>query len=252
VSSLTPADWRRRFLEQAAWTHSLRQYLYSRANLSGARRILDAGCGAGAITSEISQMFTGRVIGLDLMGDRLNLAQSSAPQADFIQGNATALPFPAATFDISLCHFLLLWLAEPLAALREMARVTCPGGAILALAEPDYGGRIDYPEELAQVGLLQAEALKRQGADPHTGRKLSGLFHRAGLVDVETGLLGGQWNSPPSAAAWQSEWEVIASDLQHQLSSQELDHLRSLDQAAWQTGERVLFVPTFYAWARVP
>jgi len=75
-----------------------------------------------------------------------------------------------------------------------MARITRPGGAVLALAEPDYGGRIDYPIKLAQMGKWQIESLRLQGADPLMGRKLATIFNSAGFDSVETGVLGGQWS----------------------------------------------------------
>jgi hypothetical protein len=132
-----------------------------------------------------------------------------------------------------------------------MARVTRPGCAVLVLAEPDYGGRIDSPAELTILGKLQTEALRRQGADPETGRKLASLLRDAGLKDIEIGVLGGQWRGNTSVNNWQSEWEILANDLQDLLSAQELARLRVKDITARQSGERILFVPTFYAWGRV-
>ena len=81
-----------------------------------------------------------------------------------------------ASFDICLCHFLLLWIANPLAALKEMRRIVKPGGWVLALAEPDYGSRIDFPPELEALGQAQSKALQSQCADVSVGRKLRGLF----------------------------------------------------------------------------
>ena len=252
MSVLTTRDWHRRCQEQAAWTGDIRSYLYRCAGIAAAKRILEVGCGTGVITTELKGVPSAQVYGLDLAGDRLALASQFTPRASFIQGNALALPFANCIFDITLCHFLLLWLPHPQQALAEMARVTHPGGAILLLAEPDYGGRIDYPPNLARIGLLQAESLRRQGADPNTGRQLSTLLGRAGLTDIETGVLGGQWRIPYPADAAQSEWQMITDDLQKMLPATELAELRQQDQSAWQRGERILFVPTFYAWGRVP
>lgn len=252
MSRLTTEDWHRRFVQQAAWTQPLRRYLYQRVGLLAAQRIMEVGCGTGALLEELSQACSGRMTGLDLDFARLSFARQSAAQANLTAGDALALPFKPASFDLTLCHFLLLWLPAPLAGLREMMRVTRPGGAVLALAEPDYGGRIDYPLELARIGVLQAESLRRQGADPIMGRKLAGLLRRAGLEQVESGVLGGEWRQMAPEADRQGEWEVIRADLQDTLSLAELDRLQPVDQAAWQSGERVLFVPTFYAWGRVP
>ena len=109
----------------------------------------------------------------------------------------TPLPFAGGQFDSVYCHFTLLWVADPLRVLCEARRPLQTGGWVLALAEPDYGGRIDYPETLAETGRLQAESLRRQGADIQLGRRLRALFHQAGLRNIESGVVSGQWREPP-------------------------------------------------------
>jgi SAM-dependent methyltransferase len=179
------------------------------------------------------------------------LAQNSDPRGAFVAGDALSLPFRAHSFDLAYCHFLLLWVDDPIRSLAEMARVTDQGGLVLALAEPDYGARIDHPEPLAELGRLQREALAAQGTDPTIGRRLGELFSRAGLAVLETGLLGGKWSGAPPTESWQSEWQVLESDLQGRIDPSRLAELQRLDTAAWQRGERVLFVPTFYAVGQV-
>jgi SAM-dependent methyltransferase len=155
------------------------------------------------------------------------------------------------SFDVVFCHYVLLWLNDPAGALREMQRVAAPNGAILALAEPDYGGRIDYPEELNRLGIWQSQALHSQGADPKIGRRLAGLFRQAGLVEVESGVLGAQWGQSLTERDNGMEWQVLRNDLAETIPQEELDALERIDRQANQAGERVLYVPTFYAWGRV-
>ncbi len=244
---LTIDDWHRRFTQQARWSEELRRHLYTRLNVRQCRRILEVGCGTGVITAGLHAFTPAHIHGLDLNPAYLRHAHQSDPAAHFTAGDALVLPYPPACFDLTCCHFFLLWVTHPEQALAEMRRVTRPGGHILALAEPDYGGRIDYPLELAELGRLQGEALRAQGADPFTGRRLAALLHHAGLEQVESGLLGGHWAAPPSPEAWEMEWAILAADLGQTLSPQELHALRQQDAAAWQHGERILFVPTFYA-----
>jgi hypothetical protein len=124
---------------------------------------------------------------------------------------------------------------------------------VLALAEPDYGARIDYPPALEQIGLWQAAALQQQGADPLIGRQLSSIFHAARLSQIETGVLGGQWQGAPSPAEWQSEWAMLTADLScNPAWASELERVKAIDRTAWQSGTRVLFVPTFYALGYAP
>lgn len=88
---------------------------------------------------DLSDLATPAVIhGLDLESDRLIEAHRHVPAAALTCGDALVLPYPSGIFDITFCHFLLLWVRDPLLALLEMKRVTRSGGAVLALAEPDY------------------------------------------------------------------------------------------------------------------
>lgn len=251
-SSLSPGAWQSRFEQQARWTREIRQNLYARLNIHRSKRILDVGCGTGVLAGELCSQTRASVVGLDLNQTFLGLARHSCPSAFYTCSDALLLPFPARSFDIALCHFVLLWLSDPLQALREMRRVTRQGGAVLALAEPDYGGRIDHPAPLIEPGRLQTEALRRQGADPLIGRQLASLFAQAGLIRVETGILGGQWRGKPSAETREDEWKVLEADLKGLLTPARLAELRAIDRMAWESGERVLFVPTFFAVGFVP
>ncbi|MGE5225133.1 MAG: class I SAM-dependent methyltransferase [Omnitrophica WOR_2 bacterium] len=250
--SLTTAEWHSRFVQQARWTQSLRQYLYAGAGLENTRRVLDVGCGTGVLCAELEHAGSARIFGIDIDIDRLVLACEVAPQAAFTQANAFRLPFPDQSFDMVLCHFFLLWIREPVPVLAEMKRVTRSRGSILALAEPDYGGRIDYPSELAILGTWQQTSLREQGADPQIGRRLPSLFTRAGLELKEYGILGGQWSAAPTREEWAMEWKVLLDDLVKAKTGtgNELEKLRLLDLSAWERGERVLFIPTFYAWGQ--
>src|SRR5215208_5869128 len=164
-------DWHRRYIQQAEWTRELRSYLFRQAGLKEASHVLEVGCGTGAILSGLSG-FTS-LYGLDIDSDALAACRLHAPSALLVQGNALQLPHPNKTFDIVYCHFLLLWVNDPVQALLEMKRVAKSGGHIIAFAEPDYNARVDQPRELAQLGRWQAESLKRQGADPGLGARLA-------------------------------------------------------------------------------
>ncbi len=123
----------------------------------------------------------------------------------------------------------------------------------MALAEPDYGGRIDYPDELSVIGKWQIDSLLQQGADPLIGRKLRTLFATSGLNQIEAGVLGGEWKTASLGTEQESEWAVIRSDLAREPEKlSRLDKLYQIDQQAQEHNERILFVPTFYAWGRVP
>jgi SAM-dependent methyltransferase len=248
-------DLHDRYLQQASWTRDLRSYLFDRLDWHSAHRLLEVGCGTGAILRDLQTPTPDRspgvpaLFGVDRAATALNDCRLHARRAQLVRADALALPFPDRSFDITCCHFLLLWVNEPIAALREMKRVTV--GHVLALAEPDYSRRRDAPSELVELGRLQTEALRRQGADVSIGARLATLFERAGLRIRETGAIK-PWNSQPAPASrMRAEWDMLESDLRDIVSSEELDRYRQLDDAARRQGVRQLQVPTYFAWGQV-
>jgi ubiquinone/menaquinone biosynthesis C-methylase UbiE len=241
-------NWHERYSQQARWTRNLRAYLFEKAGLKNARRVLEVGCGTGAILSTIATPAS--LHGLDLAAAALAEAKIHAPGTNLVRGDALSLPYPDFTFDITFCHFLLLWVRDPLQATREMARVTCPGGHVLALAEPDYSQRVDKPESLAALGRWQADALRRQGANPSFGARLAETFARAGIEVLETGTIEKSENEA-SRREREKEWAVLDADLAGSVPGEDIQKMKVLDEQAWERGERVLFVPTYFVRGRV-
>ncbi|MHB1416234.1 MAG: class I SAM-dependent methyltransferase, partial [Chloroflexota bacterium] len=159
------------------------------------------------------------------------------------------LPFGDASFDVVYCHFLLLWVADAPLALREMRRVCRSGGFVLALAEPDYGGWVDYPSEL-KVGSTQARYLQRMGADPYVGRRLRHLFLQTGL-QAEIGVYQSVWSLARYREEMNSEWELLLRGAGGVAETGYIAALREQDERAVTEGTRFVFVPVFYAVARV-
>jgi len=241
-------NWHFRYTQQARWTRDLRAYLFEQASLKSAHRILEVGCGTGAILSEVNS--SGLSHGLDIQFTSLIKARLHAPSAFLAQGDALALPYADGSFDITFCHFLLLWVADPLGAVAEMKRVTRLGGHILALAEPDYSARQDMPETLSVLGKWQTESLHRQGADTSLGRGLAELFFRAGIDIIETGTIERSGSAGLTPTDRNIEWAVLEADLAGFVPEREIQKMKVLDERAWARGERKLYVPTYFAWGR--
>jgi ubiquinone/menaquinone biosynthesis C-methylase UbiE len=245
--SLSISQWHARYLQQALWTKDIRGYLFSKVGIQPTTRLLDIGCGTGILEKELASYPTSLSFALDIDYHRISYAKAYAPKSHYTLGDAACLPFTDDSIDLSFCHYLLLWIHDVHRTLSEMFRVTRSDGYILALAEPDYGGRLDYPEELAQIGTWQIEGLRKQGANPNIGRELRSLFSKAGLLNVEVGVLGGQWTNNSVDSGNQLEWDIIQSDLSSNTPLSTIDRLKKLDQSSRETGQRILFVPTFYA-----
>lgn len=240
-------NWHERFTQQARWTRDLREYLFRQIALERADRALEVGCGTGAILSTVQ---TNALHGLDLRLASLTEARIHVPAASLTCADALSLPYVDDSFDISFCHFLLLWISDPHRALLEMKRVTRPGGHVLALAEPDYSVRVDEPAELAVLGRWQMESLKRQGADPALGGRLAELFYQAGIELVETGAIQSRGDEALSSVDWELEWAVLEHDLAGIVPVAEIQRLKTLDAQARAHGVRKLHVPTYFAWGR--
>lgn len=237
--------YHQRFIQQASWTYSIRNYLLGQANLSNARFLLEVGCGTGVLLKGFKTYAA--VHGLDIDHNCLLYAKKTDPIPIFSCGDAHDLPYFDAVFDIVFCHFLILWLSDPSRAIAEMVRVVRHGGSIIAFAEPDYGGRIDHPDCFSKIGIAQLDSLRHQGADPLTGRKLSSLFHQAGLTEIETGVIQGQWSKYTDKSDFELEWQILELDLAGIYNHDEIKQLKDQDWISWQNGERVLYIPTFYA-----
>jgi ubiquinone/menaquinone biosynthesis C-methylase UbiE len=247
--TLSLEDWHLRFQQQARWTESVRAHLFLRAGLHAARRILEVGCGTGAVTASAAQKNPAmEIFGADIDLPRLRFARGHDPAGVYVCGDALRLPFRDGAFDLAFCHYLLLWVGGPERAVREMARVTRRGGWVAAMAEPDYDARIDTPAPLAEIGRRQTESLRRQGADPAVGRRLAEIFSAAGIRLLENGVLESRPAADaPSDAEADLERKVLREDIGDGVSETELNAYLAADRAARANRERVLFIPTYYA-----
>lgn len=191
----TTEDWKKRLKMQAETSKEYRHKLYEKVDLKNKKKILDAGCGTGAITYDIAQITEGEVIGLDIDSEKLKEAKkalSDVPNIILMEGDATNLPFESETFDLVVFNLVIMHIKDQQKALDEMARVTIRGGIVLATLEPDYASLINYPEDpLTELFLT---SLIESGADIQAGRKLKVLFNSAGLqttlgLDTKTDFL---------------------------------------------------------------
>ncbi|MCW5873754.1 MAG: class I SAM-dependent methyltransferase [Anaerolineales bacterium] len=241
-----------RYTQQASWTAPARRHLLTAAGLPNARRVLEVGCGTGAVLNGL-RLPVRCLHGLDIDRAALQLARQHAPQAVLAASDAHRLPYPDAYFDIAYCHFVLLWLADPARGLAEMCRVVRPGGAVLALAEPDYSQREDEPTELAALGHAQTAALQARGAHTSIGGQLAALFAAAGLQLVDAGLLqtGGLAIGASAAQAAAAEASTLRADLSGRVPPEQLERWLAQDAAASAAGTRRLHVPTYFAFGRV-
>jgi ubiquinone/menaquinone biosynthesis C-methylase UbiE len=123
------------------------------------KSVADIGCGTGRLALQLARMGADRVIGVDLSAEMLAVAARKATRGELEEVTSwkrgdilERLPLADASVDVVVCALTLSFLPNAASALREMARILAPGGAIIL---SDY-----HPHGLTQA---RAEALTRDG-----------------------------------------------------------------------------------------
>jgi demethylmenaquinone methyltransferase / 2-methoxy-6-polyprenyl-1,4-benzoquinol methylase len=123
------------------WQHKLwRRFAMKKTHLSRSGQVLDVACGTGDWTIALAKVVghEGSVTGLDFVQQMLDVARvkvekKNLPQIQFVSGNAMDLPFADDSFDVVTIGFALRNVPDVLTVLKEMTRVTKPGGQVISL-----------------------------------------------------------------------------------------------------------------------
>ena len=225
--------------------------MYFRAGLPDAARILDVGCGSGSVTRDLCLLTNGHVTAVDVDPAMVKAAKAGlrgVSNATIRRADAHDLPFDAGAFDLVVANLLFMWADRPQDLADEMARVTRRGGRVLASMEPDYGGKVHFPENPIVDQVFQGRMIERKGGDPHAGRKLRTYFVKAGL-QTEVGL------SNPRIPS--CEEDLASYDLEKGFYHRALTEagLRKAEIDAWERdyvaslreGTQLNYLPLFYA-----
>ncbi|WP_229072317.1 methyltransferase domain-containing protein [Actinoplanes sp. DH11] len=178
-------------LRSHRWRTAENSAAYLLPHLSSGISLLDVGCGPGTITADLATRITpGRVTALERTADALDLARAevgrqSLPNVDFAVGDVHALDMPGDAYDVVHAHQVLQHVADPVAALREMRRVTRPGG-VVAARDSDYAGFTWFPllPELDEWMALYQRVARGNGGEPDAGRRMLSWARAAGFTDV--------------------------------------------------------------------
>jgi ubiquinone/menaquinone biosynthesis C-methylase UbiE len=186
------------------WNGDFLRLMAERLELVGVRHVLDVGAGLGhwghSLAAVLSPDTT--VVGIERERAWVEEARRRAASDRFRyeEGVAEALPFEDASFDLVTCQTVLIHVADPRAVIREMLRVTKPGGLVLAV-EPNNrmamllgtsvnaGATIDQLVGLVRFGLTCERGKKALGeGDSSVGDLVPGLLAQEGAVAVEVFL----------------------------------------------------------------
>ena len=159
------------------------------AGFAAGNHVLDLGCAAGTTSRIMAELVgrDGRVVGVDASETRIGDARrrTASDSVEFRHGTAEAIPLDDDVVDVAWSRFLFEYLPEPTHALREMIRVTKPGGTV---AVSDLDGNCTWHDGMDTAlrdELASAIESFGRGFDPGVGRKLPAMFLSSGLTDVQ-------------------------------------------------------------------
>jgi SAM-dependent methyltransferase len=202
VSFAVPADAYDRFMGR--YSTQLSAPFADFAGVAAGQRVLDVGCGPGALTTElVERLGADAVAAVDPSPTFVEAARERHPGVDVRQASAAELPFGDGEFDAALAQLVVHFMRDPVAELREVARVTKPGSVVAACVWDHAGERspltvfwraahdIDEGDTTDESGLPGA----REG-------HLEELLNAAGLDDVE----GGEVTARCDYATFEEYW----------------------------------------------
>jgi ubiquinone/menaquinone biosynthesis C-methylase UbiE len=154
-------------------------------------RLLDCGCGMGALTTSLAEWLApGEVIGIDREPGQVEAARDWAAEKGvhnvrFEVGNVYHIPYPDASFDAVFAFTVLEHVRAPIRAMREMRRVLKPGG-VAGIYDPDYATMLQTPSmpglhELTRLMLRFSE----ENASPYYARHQRQYLLKAGFARTE-------------------------------------------------------------------
>ncbi|MGW6733865.1 class I SAM-dependent methyltransferase [Streptomyces sp. NPDC055013] len=200
-------------LRSHTWRTAANSAAYLLGSLKPHMSVLDVGCGPGTITADLAALVPdGHVTGVDRAPEILEQARAAAAgrglaNVGFTVADVHALDFPDDTFCVVHAHQVLQHVGDPVAALREMKRVTRPGG-LIAVRDSDYAAMAWYPASQGMDAWLDLyrRVARANGGEPDAGRRLRSWALRAGLTDITATSSTWTFATPDERAWWSGLW----------------------------------------------
>lgn len=200
-------------LRSHQWRTAGNSAAYLLPHLGSQDTLLDIGAGPGTITADFAER-VGQVTATEIGERELALSRRTAESrgaanVSFAIEDVHALSFADGSFDVTHAHQVLQHVADPVQALREMARVTRPGG-LVAARDADYGGFLWYPEipGLNDWLRLYSIAARANGGEPNAGRRLLSWARQAGFTEVTATASTWCHATEEERAYWGGTWAV--------------------------------------------
>lgn len=160
------------------------------AGVAPGQRVLDVGCGPGALTAElVDRLGAGQVAAVDPSVPFVEAARVRFPGLDVLLAAAEALPFADDAFDAALAQLVVHFMTDPVVGLRDMGRVTRPGGVVAACVWDFAGENSPLSTFWSAVHDLDPGADDESGLAGVRDGHLVELATAAGLVDPVQSVL---------------------------------------------------------------
>ncbi|NUW38405.1 methyltransferase domain-containing protein [Nonomuraea sp. SMC257] len=210
-------------LRSHRWRTAENSAAYLLPHLKPHMTLLDVGSGPGTITADLAARVahvTASEVSVEALElARAELAARGVANAGFAVADVHALDFPDETFCVVHAHQVLQHVGDPVRALREMRRVTKPGGFVAA-RDSDYAAFAWYPRipALDDWMALYQRVARGNGGEPDAGRRLLSWARAAGFEDVTATSSTWCFATPEDRAWWAGMWadRILGSALAEQ------------------------------------
>ena len=233
------------------YTRSLAPLLVEAAGVEPGMDVLDVGCGPGGLTSELTNLVgADHVAAIDPAPQFAAATAARNPGADVRVGVAEDLPWPDDSFDAVLSSLVIAFMQDADAGVREMLRVTRPGGVVAACMWDLFG------DGMTMLSMYWDAARELDpGVDGERSRPgveqgdLGARFRRAGLADVIEGSLEAQASYEDFADFWEPFTFALGPAGQHlaSLPASDQERVRDMCRARLPAGAFVLNARAWYA-----
>jgi SAM-dependent methyltransferase len=202
--------------------------------LAQARSILEVGSGLGVLAREVALLApNAEVVGVEYSNVQLSRTVPRPTNLRFIHGDAHRLEFADDRFDLVYCRWVLEHVADPVRVLKEMARVTRPGGRVF-VQENDTAQQVydppvpSFDRVWRQLPVLQAQL----GGDALIGRRLFRLMKEAGLTDVRVSMGAESYRAgEPGFFTWVENERAIIEGCAVEMAARGLASVAEIDTA---------------------
>ena len=250
-----------RLVRQAAWTAPHTERLFRLAGIGPGQRVLELGSGVGDVSLILARLVgeSGEVVGVERAPR--SIARASArmrelglTQVRYVQADVLSLP-EEQLFDAGVGRYILMYMKDPAAVLRDVARHVRPGG-VIAFLDTSFRTFLEACEDLPlwrEAAKVMTEAFRRSGANTEMGAQLREAFVGAGLPEPETEtytLTGTERWMSDCLISLRPQIDVLGIPAGH-LGDLNTLQQRLMDELAFQ-GHSLPPPEMMGAWARVP